>query len=167
MFHGAMQAILDYKTWLLLGIIYGLVSAVTIVNFFPTVVKGLGKGNIETLLLTSPPYLIGALLLLINAWHADKTGALSLHCGTTADRTGIFYPGPVNIEFRTSLHCHVSNVRRNLSGICRSAGLYLERHPSTCIKASRHPRSDQLPQQRSAHLCTFSFIRTKLVRDTR
>lgn len=40
---------------------------------------GLGKDNIDTLLLTTPPYLIGTVLVLINAWHADKTGERYLH----------------------------------------------------------------------------------------
>lgn len=44
-----------------------------------SVMKGLGKGTVETLLLTTPPYLIGAVMLLINAWHADKTGERYLH----------------------------------------------------------------------------------------
>jgi hypothetical protein len=44
-----------------------------------SVVKGLGKSNITTLLLTAPPYLIGTIAILTNAWHADKTGERYLH----------------------------------------------------------------------------------------
>lgn len=40
---------------------------------------GLGKNNIDTLLLTTPPYLIGTIFVLINAWHADLTGERYLH----------------------------------------------------------------------------------------
>lgn len=40
---------------------------------------GLGKGTVDTLLLTTPPYLIGTIVVLINAWHADKTGERYLH----------------------------------------------------------------------------------------
>ncbi|PLB48230.1 MFS general substrate transporter [Aspergillus steynii IBT 23096] len=79
MFHGAKLAFLDYKLWLLLGTIYGSTSSGTVTNFFPTVMKGLGKGNVETLLLTTPPYLIGAVVMLANAWHADKTGERYFH----------------------------------------------------------------------------------------
>jgi hypothetical protein len=43
------------------------------------VVKGLGKSNITTLLLTTPPYLIAVIAILCNAWHADKTGERYLH----------------------------------------------------------------------------------------
>lgn len=86
----------DYKTWLLLGAIYGLTSAGAVTTFFPmsvsfdeviasrtnkhnSVMSGLGKGTVDTLLLTTPPYLIGAILVMINAWHADKTGERYLH----------------------------------------------------------------------------------------
>lgn len=40
---------------------------------------GLGKDSVTTLLLTTPPYLIGTIVVLINAWHADKTGERYLH----------------------------------------------------------------------------------------
>ncbi|PTB42494.1 uncharacterized protein TrAFT101_008416 [Trichoderma asperellum] len=76
---GARAAFCDYKVWLLLGSVYGSTSAGSITTFFPTVMKGLGKGTVETLLLTTPPYLIGAVMLFINAWHADKTGERYLH----------------------------------------------------------------------------------------
>ncbi|EHK48771.1 hypothetical protein TRIATDRAFT_83645 [Trichoderma atroviride IMI 206040] len=76
---GAKAAFFDYKVWLLLGSVYGSTSAGSITTFFPAVMKGLGKGTVETLLLTTPPYLIGAVMLLINAWHADKTGERYLH----------------------------------------------------------------------------------------
>ncbi|CAI7652579.1 unnamed protein product [Penicillium pancosmium] len=79
MFHGAKLAFTDYKTWLLLGAIYGLTSAGAVTTFFPIVMAGLGKSTVETLLLTTPPYLIGAILVMINAWHADKTGERYLH----------------------------------------------------------------------------------------
>ncbi|KAN0096682.1 MFS general substrate transporter [Hyaloscypha variabilis] len=77
--HGAKLAVKDPKAWLLLATTYGFTSAGTVTTFFPTVVKGLGKSNITTLLLTAPPYLIGTIAILINAWHADKTGERYLH----------------------------------------------------------------------------------------
>ncbi|KAJ5217865.1 MFS transporter [Penicillium citrinum] len=79
MFHGAKLAFTDYKTWLLLGAIYGCTSAGAVTTFFPIVMAGLGKGTVDTLLLTTPPYLIGTIVVLINAWHADKTGERYLH----------------------------------------------------------------------------------------
>lgn len=49
------------------------------INDKHSVVKGLGKNNITTLLLTTPPYLIAVIAILANAWHADKTGERYLH----------------------------------------------------------------------------------------
>lgn len=44
-----------------------------------SVMSGLGKDSVTTLLLTTPPYLIGTIVVLIAAWHADKTGERYLH----------------------------------------------------------------------------------------
>jgi hypothetical protein len=44
-----------------------------------SVVKGLGKSNIITLLLTAPPYIIAVTACGINAWHADRTGERYWH----------------------------------------------------------------------------------------
>lgn len=44
-----------------------------------SVMSGLGKDSVTTLLLTTPPYLIGTIIVLIAAWHADKTGERYLH----------------------------------------------------------------------------------------
>ena len=59
--------------------LFGNVSAASITNFFPTVVKTLNRSDIETLLLTCPPYLLGIITTLANAWHADKTGERFWH----------------------------------------------------------------------------------------
>ncbi|RAK79349.1 MFS general substrate transporter [Aspergillus fijiensis CBS 313.89] len=79
MLHGAKLAFLDIKAWLLLGTIYGCTASGAVTTFFPSVMAGLGKNNIDTLLLTTPPYLIGTIFVLINAWHADLTGERYLH----------------------------------------------------------------------------------------
>ncbi|RAL06956.1 MFS general substrate transporter [Aspergillus homomorphus CBS 101889] len=79
MLHGAKLAFFDIKAWLLLGTIYGCTASGAVTTFFPSVMAGLGKNNIQTLLLTTPPYLIGTILVLINAWHADLTGERYLH----------------------------------------------------------------------------------------
>lgn len=79
MFHGAKLAFTDYKCFLLWGTLYGCSAAGTITTFFPTVVQTLGKNKIDTLLLTTPPYLISALTVWVNAWHADKTGERYFH----------------------------------------------------------------------------------------
>ena len=48
-------------------------------NFFPTVVKTLGYNDVDTLLLTTPPYVLGVITMFLNAWHADKTGERFFH----------------------------------------------------------------------------------------
>lgn len=78
-FHGFKLAFMDIKTWLLLLIILGIVSSASVTNFFPTVVKTLGFNNIDTLLLTAPPYVLAVILTFLNAWHADRTGERYLH----------------------------------------------------------------------------------------
>ncbi|KAF2152232.1 MFS general substrate transporter [Myriangium duriaei CBS 260.36] len=72
-FHGAKLAVKDPKAWLLLATIYGITSGGSVTTLFPSVVKGLGYGNITTLLLTAPPYLIAVIAVLAAAWHADRT----------------------------------------------------------------------------------------------
>ncbi|KAJ5361139.1 MFS general substrate transporter [Penicillium brevicompactum] len=79
MFHGAKLAFKDYKVWLLLGTVYGCTASGAVTTFFPIVMSGLGKDSVTTLLLTTPPYLIGTIIVLIAAWHADKTGERYLH----------------------------------------------------------------------------------------
>ncbi|SPB49933.1 unnamed protein product [Aspergillus niger] len=76
---GAKLAVTDIKTWLMLGVIYGCTSAGCVTTFFPSVMAGLGRNNIDTLLLTTPPYLIATLVVLVHAWNADRTGERYLH----------------------------------------------------------------------------------------
>lgn len=56
-----------------------IVSSASVTNFFPTVVKTLNYGNIETLLLTAPPYVLAVICAFANAWHADRTGERYFH----------------------------------------------------------------------------------------
>ena len=62
-----------------LVLLFGNVSAASITNFFPTVVQTLGYSEVKTLLLTTPPYLLGVITTLLNARHADKTGERFFH----------------------------------------------------------------------------------------
>ncbi|KAF5879025.1 putative mfs transporter protein [Botrytis fragariae] len=71
--HGAKLAAKDPKAWLLLATIYGFTSAGTVTTLFHQL------SNIETLLLTTPPYLIAVIAILCNAWHADASGERYLH----------------------------------------------------------------------------------------
>lgn len=54
-------------------------TSLTLFHLTSSVVKGLGYGNVKTLLLTTPPYLIAVCASLLNAWHADRTGERYLH----------------------------------------------------------------------------------------
>ncbi|KAJ5088486.1 Major facilitator superfamily domain general substrate transporter [Penicillium angulare] len=76
---GAKLAFADPKTWVLTCLILGIVSSASVTNFFPTVVKTLHYGNIETLLLTAPPYCLAVICAFANAWHADRTGERYFH----------------------------------------------------------------------------------------
>jgi MFS family permease len=59
--------------------IFCIVSSGSVTNFFPTVVQTLNYGEIETLLLTAPPYVLAVLTAFANAWHADRTGERYFH----------------------------------------------------------------------------------------
>ncbi|KAI0126110.1 pantothenate transporter liz1 [Xylariales sp. AK1849] len=78
-FHGFILALKDVKTWLILMVIYGSTASGSMTTLFPTVMKGLGKDNVTTLFLTTPPYLIAVIACLANAWYADKTGERFFH----------------------------------------------------------------------------------------
>jgi len=78
-FHGFKLAFLDIKTWILMVMLFGIVAAGSVTNFFPTVVATLGYGNIDSLLLTAPPYVLAVITATLNAWHADKTGERYFH----------------------------------------------------------------------------------------
>lgn len=79
LFHGFKLAFTDIKTWILVVLLLGIVSSAGVTNFFPTVVQTLGFANIETLLLTAPPYVLAVMTCGFNAWHADRTGERILH----------------------------------------------------------------------------------------
>jgi hypothetical protein len=55
------------------------VASGTVTNFFPTVVKTLKYNNVNTLLLTAPPYVLAVITTYLNASHADKTGERYWH----------------------------------------------------------------------------------------
>ncbi|KAF2757108.1 MFS general substrate transporter [Pseudovirgaria hyperparasitica] len=78
-FHGLKLAVLDIKVWILMVMLLGTVSSASVTNFFPTVVATLGYGRVETLLLTSPPYVLAVICTFVNAWHADRTGERFYH----------------------------------------------------------------------------------------
>ncbi|KAG5949263.1 hypothetical protein E4U60_006854 [Claviceps pazoutovae] len=76
---GFRLALEDVKTWVLLVLLIGSMSAASVTNFFPTVVATLGYSNVITLVLTAPPYVLGLITMFATAWHADRTGERFYH----------------------------------------------------------------------------------------
>lgn len=77
--HGAKLAFQDIKMYVLMVILFCVVAAGSVTNFFPTVVETLGYERVPTLLLTAPPYFLCVITTYLNAWHADKTGERYFH----------------------------------------------------------------------------------------
>jgi len=77
--HGAKLAAQDIKMWIMMLLLFGIVFSSSVTNFFPTVVKTLGYNDIDSLLLTAPPYVLTVITAFINAWHADRTGERYFH----------------------------------------------------------------------------------------
>ncbi|KAK3309149.1 major facilitator superfamily domain-containing protein [Chaetomium strumarium] len=85
---GAVLAFSDLKTYILLVLLFCIVSSGSVTNFFPTVVNTLQEGalssssrrsSVVSLLLTAPPYVLGVIATYLNATHADKTGERYWH----------------------------------------------------------------------------------------
>jgi hypothetical protein len=79
LFAGLKQTLHDRKTYLLIPLIFGVVSSGTINSYFPSVVATLGYSRTNTLLLTAPPYLLSCLVALGVSRNADRTGERYLH----------------------------------------------------------------------------------------
>ncbi|KAK1657107.1 major facilitator superfamily domain-containing protein [Colletotrichum godetiae] len=69
----------DYHIWLCVIGQMCLQAVASLTNFLPTLVQSFGYGTIETLLLTSPPYIFTALFCLLNTWYSDRTSKRSIH----------------------------------------------------------------------------------------
>ncbi|RYP66371.1 hypothetical protein DL770_008812 [Monosporascus sp. CRB-9-2] len=76
---GAKMAFADIKTYVLLVLIFGIVASGSVTNFFPAVVKTLGYNDVQSLLLTTPPYVLCVITTAVNAWHADRSGERYWH----------------------------------------------------------------------------------------
>ena len=62
-----------------MALLFGIVAAGTVTNLFPTVVATLGYSDVDSLLLTVPPYVLAIITSYCNAWHADKSGERYFH----------------------------------------------------------------------------------------
>jgi MFS family permease len=60
-------------------LLFCIVASGTVTNLFPIVVQTLGYNEVNTLLLTSPPYILAVITTYLNALHADRTGERYLH----------------------------------------------------------------------------------------
>lgn len=62
-----------------MALLFGFVASGTVTNLFPTVVATLGYSDVDSLLLTVPPYILAVVTSFCNSWHADKTGERYFH----------------------------------------------------------------------------------------
>lgn len=76
---GFKQCVADWKVWFLVTLVFGATSSGTINSFFPTVVEGLGKDRIQTLLLTVPPYILACIVAMLVSLNADRSGERYFH----------------------------------------------------------------------------------------
>ena len=60
-------------------LLFGFVASGTVTNLFPTVVATLGYSDVDSLLLTVPPYILAVVTSFCNARHADRTGERYFH----------------------------------------------------------------------------------------
>ncbi|ETN38208.1 uncharacterized protein HMPREF1541_06239 [Cyphellophora europaea CBS 101466] len=79
LFVGLKQCLGDYKTYVLIPLVFGVVSSGTINSYFPSVVSTLGYNRTNTLLLTAPPYLLSCIVALGVSLNADRTGERYFH----------------------------------------------------------------------------------------
>ncbi|KAL2075214.1 hypothetical protein VTL71DRAFT_156 [Oculimacula yallundae] len=76
---GLMLALTDPKTWMFMAMLYAIYIVGAVVNFFPSVVGGLGYARNKTLGLTAPPFILCVVCMLVNGFHSDKTQERYLH----------------------------------------------------------------------------------------
>ncbi|KAJ7149878.1 major facilitator superfamily domain-containing protein [Mycena crocata] len=78
-FHGLILAVSDPLVWVFGIMLFSQHLGRSVGQFFPTVAKTMGFSNSITLLLTAPPWLVAALVCVLSAWHADRTGERFFH----------------------------------------------------------------------------------------
>ncbi|KNG81930.1 putative pantothenate transporter [Aspergillus nomiae NRRL 13137] len=76
---GAMMALVDPKTWFMMGTLYSIYICAAVTNFFPSVVATLGYSRNTTYALTAPPYILSVVAMIINGFHSDKKQERYLH----------------------------------------------------------------------------------------
>ncbi|OJJ34608.1 hypothetical protein ASPWEDRAFT_52774 [Aspergillus wentii DTO 134E9] len=76
---GLKMAFRDPALYIIWIMQLGLNTGAAFTNFFPTIVKTLGYGTTNTLLLSAPPYIFAAILCVCNSFHSDHTNERWLH----------------------------------------------------------------------------------------
>ncbi|KAK1972507.1 MFS general substrate transporter [Colletotrichum sublineola] len=79
LFDGFKMIIIDPVNWILVLIVYGAASSLSINTFLPTIVGNLQKDRITTLLLTAPPYLLACIVCAGVSWNAGRTNERFWH----------------------------------------------------------------------------------------
>ncbi|PVH81135.1 MFS general substrate transporter [Cadophora sp. DSE1049] len=78
--YGLKIATSDYRVWVIAFILCSNHTAYGFNNFFPTITKGFNLGNrTQTLLLTAPPYLLGAIISFCVAYSSDRSKERGWH----------------------------------------------------------------------------------------
>lgn len=77
--YGFKQAFADWRLYIFALTLLCIQVASATSNFFPTVVETLGFNQVDTLLLTVPPYIVSVILMVANNWSADRLGNSSFH----------------------------------------------------------------------------------------
>lgn len=151
---GAKQAALDIKTWILMVLIFCIVSSGSVTNFFPTVVETLNYGKIETLLLTAPPYALAVITTFLNAWHADRTGERYFHVTIPPLRLrrGVHHRSRDD-QHGAALSVDDADGPGHVLGLCGGARLDLEHAATPAGEACCCARGHQRRQQHEQYLC--------------
>ncbi|KAK8876683.1 transporter [Apiospora arundinis] len=77
---GVKLAVTDFKTWIFVLLNIFMTGSYGFNFFFPTLVRGLGIGNNTTsLLLTAPPYFLGAIVSFFASWNSDRIRERGFH----------------------------------------------------------------------------------------
>ncbi|ETS79749.1 hypothetical protein PFICI_09602 [Pestalotiopsis fici W106-1] len=83
--YGLRLAVSDRRTWAFVMLLLCNHAAFGFSYFFPSIVKGFGFGStIVTLLCTSPPYLVGAVMSVVVSWSSDSRGERGYHIAVPA-----------------------------------------------------------------------------------
>ncbi|CRK11183.1 hypothetical protein BN1708_010060 [Verticillium longisporum] len=78
--NGLKLAVTDYKTWVFVVTNICMTSSYGFNNFFPTIVSGFGIGSrTVSLLMTAPPYIVGAIMSFVVAFSSDRRKERGYH----------------------------------------------------------------------------------------